>query len=113
MGYRLHVCQKYEVEYATAEGFNNQCEEFHDLLKACGAEYTGESTDAEFEVSKIDWQEVINKLRKLKSLDEDERSEIEDALKWMIDTPTEIANRMEQFLKEADPSHNFLHLTYY
>ena len=41
MGYRLHVAKKYVVEYADTEAFNWKIFEFHNLLSACGAQYTG------------------------------------------------------------------------
>ncbi len=63
MGYRLHVARVYKVEYALGDAFNHKCEEFHDLLWACGAEYTGNQYDSDFEVSKDDWCKVIDKIK--------------------------------------------------
>ena len=75
MGYRLHSATKYEVKYSTGD-FNYQCEEIHNLLSACGAEYTGDCDDSEFEVSRDDWEKVIEKLKNLDSLPEEEKDEI-------------------------------------
>ena len=54
MGYRLHSASKYDVKYSAGD-FNHKCEEIHNLLSACGADYTGDSYDSEFEVSRRDW----------------------------------------------------------
>lgn len=65
MGYRIHVATKYEVRYSVGDAFNYKCEEFHNLLSLCGADYTGETYDPEFEVSKSDWKNVMEKLKNL------------------------------------------------
>ena len=65
MGYRIHVATKYEVRYSIGDAFNYKCEEFHNLLSLCGADYTGETYDPEFEVTKRDWKNVMEKLKKL------------------------------------------------
>ncbi len=81
MGYRLHVAKVYRVEYALGDAFNHKCEEFHDLLSALGAEYTGESWDSDFEVSKDDWCKAIDKLKNLDNLeDPDEKAEITECI---------------------------------
>ena len=113
MGYRLHCATKYEVEYSGGR-FNHKCEEFHDLLQACDATYTGESCDNEFEVTKTEWKMVIDILRNLDNTeDEIERGNIKNALKWMTESKEEIIKDMESLLSNADPSHDFLHLCYY
>ena len=113
MGNRLHCASRYEVEYSGGM-FNHECQEFHDLLQACGATYTGESYDDEFEVPKTEWKMVIDILRNLDNIeDEIERGNIKNALKWMTESKEEIIKDMESLLSNADPSHDFLHLCYY
>ena len=112
MGYRLHCATKYEVEYSGGR-FNHKCEEFHDLLQACDATYTGESCDNEFEVTKTEWKKAIDNLRNLDNLEEEEQENIKNALKWMTDSREEIIEDMEYLLSKADPSHDFLHLSFY
>ena len=153
MGYRLHCATKYEVEYSGGR-FNHKCEEFHDLLQACDATYTGESCDNEFEVTKLylngenciangslnysyknmqlsgmfdlpyfkmnngkvittEWKKAIDNLRNLDNLEEEEQENIKNALKWMTDSREEIIEDMEYLLSKADPSHDFLHLSFY
>lgn len=112
MGYRLHCATKYEVEYSGGR-FNHKCEEFHDLLQACDATYTGESCDNEFEVTKTEWKKAIDNLRNLDNLEEEEQETIKNALKWMTDSREEIIEDMEYLLSKADPSHDFLHLSFY
>ena len=113
MGYRLHCATKYEVKYSTGDAFNYKCEEFHHLLTACGADYTGECWDPEFEVSKEDWNNAIAKLRALETLNPDERLEIEEAIKEMEFSAEEIVSSMEYFLENADPNNDSLHLSYF
>ena len=113
MGYRLHCATKYDVKYSTGDAFNYKCEEFHYLLTACGADYTGECWDPEFEVSKEDWNNAIAKLKALETLNPDERSGIEEAIKEMELGVEDIVSCMEYFLENADPNNDSLHLCYF
>lgn len=114
MGYRLHVARKYDVEYGRTEAFNYKCEEFHNLLSACGAKYTGESCDELFEVTRADWtNNLIGKLKRLDKLEEEEREEILDAISTLKTTPEEIVRVAEKLIAEADPNHNYLVLNYF
>ena len=113
MGYRLHVATKYDVNYSIGDAFNHKCEEFHDLLTACGASFTGDSYDDEFEVGRDEWNATIEKLKNLASLDDIERDRIQTALKWMDDSVEEIVSAMEAFEHTADPNNNFLHLAFF
>lgn len=112
MGYRLHSATKYEVKYSAGD-FNNQCEEFHNLLSACEADYTGDCYDSEFEVSISDWKKVIEKLRNIDSLPEEDRDKITEAVKAMRYTVENIVEGMEYLLKESDPNNDYLHLSYF
>lgn len=67
MGYRLHSASKYDVKYSAGD-FNHKCEEIHYLLSACGADYTGDYYDSEFEVSRRDWEKVIEKLKTIATM---------------------------------------------
>lgn len=113
MGYRLHCATKYETRYSTGDAFNYKCEEFHNLLSACGANYTGESWDAEFEVTREEWNKVIGKLKTLDSLNEDERNEIMKAVNEMEYDVNDIISSMEYFFEQADSNHDYLHLCYF
>lgn len=114
MGYRLHVARKYDVEYGNIEAFNHKCEEFHDLLTACGAKFTGESNDELFEVSRADWTDnLIGKLKMLDDLEVEEQEEILDAISCLETTPEEIVDIAEKLIAEADPNHNYLVLNYF
>ena len=113
MGYRLHVAKKYEVEYALGDAFNYKCEEFHNFLSACDATYTGESYDADFEVMKEDWKKVIDKLKHLYDLPEDERDEIKGAIDDLGSTTDEVIHMLEYFLESAEPNSDYLHLAFF
>ncbi len=114
MGYRLHVARVYKVEYALGNAFNHKCEEFHDLLWACGAEYTGNQYDSDFEVSKDDWLKVIEKLKNLDTLeDPDEKTDIEKCIGNLDSTVSEVVEWMEYYLNNGDTSDGYLHLSYF
>ena len=87
MGYRLHVAKVYKVEYALGDAFSYKVEEFHNLLSACDATYTGESYDSDFEVTKEDWKKVIDK--------------------------DEVIHMLEYYLEHADPDSDYLHLSFF
>ena len=113
MGYRLHVAKKYEVEYALGDAFNYKCSEFHNFLSACGVEYTGESWDADFEVTKEDWNKIIDKLKHLYDLPEDERDEITGAIDDLGSTTDEVIHMLEYYLENADPDNDYLRLSFF
>ncbi len=114
MGYRLHVAREYKVEYALGDAFNHKCEEFHDLLSALGAEYTGESWDADFEVSKDDWKKAIDKLKNLNNLeDPDEKAEITECICKLEYSTNEVVERLEYYLKNGDTFDGYLHFSYF
>lgn len=113
MGYRLHVAKKYDVEYACGNAFNYKCEEFHDLLSSCGAAYTGESYEAEFEVTREDWKMVIDKLKNISNLEEDEREEIKGSIDDLDCTTEEVIEMLEYYLEKSDPNNDYLHLSYF
>ena len=113
MGYRLHVARVYKVEFALGDAFNYKVEEFHSLLSACDATYTGESWDADFEVTKEDWKKVIDKLKHLYDLPEDERDEIKGAIDDLGSTTDEVIQMLEYFLESAEPDSDYLHLAFF
>ncbi len=113
MGYRLHVARVYKVEYALGDAFNYKCSEFHNLLSACGTEYTGEEFDAEFEVNKDEWKKAIDKVKHLYGLPEEEREEILGAINDLGSTTDEVVQMMEYFLEKSDPNNDYLHLSYF
>ena len=113
MGYRLHVAKVYKVEYALGDAFNYKVEEFHNLLSACDAIYTGESYDSDFEVTKEDWEKVIDKLKHLYDLDEDTRDEIKGAIDDLGSTTDEVIHMLEYYLEHAEPDSDYLHLSFF
>lgn len=113
MGYRLHVAKVYKVEYALGDAFSYKVEEFHNLLSACDATYTGESYDSDFEVTKEDWKKVIDKLKHLYDLDDDKREEIKGAVDDLANTTDEVIHMLEYYLEHADPDSDYLHLSFF
>ena len=113
MGYRLHVAKVYKVEYALGDAFSYKVEEFHSLLSACDATYTGESWDADFEVTKEDWKKVIDKVKHLYDLPEDERDEIKGAIDDLCSTTEEVLQMLEYYIENAEPDGDYLHLAFF
>ena len=113
MGYRLHVAKVYKVEYALGDAFNYKVEEFKALISACDATYTGESWDADFEVTKEDWKKVIDKVKHLSGLPEDEREEIQGAIDDLCSTTDEVLQMLEYYIENAEPDSDYLHLAFF
>ena len=114
MGYRLHVAREYRVEYALGDAFNYKVEEFHNLLSACGVEYTGDEYDSEFEVSREDWTIMIEKLKNLDSInDAREKADIRKCIADLESTAEEVIRMLEYFLENSDPDNDNLHLSFF
>ena len=114
MGYRLHVARVYRVEYALGDAFNYKYEEFLNLLSTCGVDYTGGNEyEAEFEVTVDDWNKVIDKLKHLYDLEEDEREEIKGAVEDLESTTDEVIEMLEYYLENSDPDNDYLHLCFF
>ena len=113
MGYRLHVCKMYKVEYAMGDAFNYKSMEFHNLLSACDVEYSGDEFDSDFEVSKEEWRKAIDKLKHLHDLDDDKREEITGAIEDLASTTDEVIHMMEYYLEHGDSDIDYLHLRYF
>ena len=113
MGYHLHVCKMYKVEYAMGDAFNYKSMEFHNLLSACDVEYSGDEFDSDFEVSKEEWRKAIDKLKHLHDLDDDKREEITGAIEDLASTTDEVIHMMEYYLEHGDPDIDYLHLSYF
>lgn len=113
MGYRLHVCKVYKVEYAMGDAFNYKSMEFHNLLSACDVEYSGDEFDSDFEVSKEEWRKAIDKLKHLHDLDEDKREEIKGAINDLESTVDEVIGMLEYYLEHSDPNNSQLNLSFF
>jgi len=113
MGFRLHVATTYRVEWGNAIGFNFKVQEFHNLLDSCGCDYSGEEFEIDFEVLKNDWRLVIDKLKRLDSLPDDEAEEIEERVKDLQCTTEEVIDKMESLLTMGEPDSDYLHLSFF
>ena len=103
MGYRLNVAKKYVIEYADIEAFNWKILEFHALLSACGAQYTGEENDLSFEVMKEDWEMMIDKISSLDSLEDEEEKKLRGRPATGVNT-VDVHYKMASDLFNALPS---------
>lgn len=113
MGNRLHVAKVYDVRYGTTTGFNYKTEELHNLLSSLGVEYTGESYDDDFEVSRDDWNKGISKLENMERLDTDDKTEIQEALKKLGCTKEEVIELFKDYEEEAEPKSDFLEFSFF
>ena len=113
MGQKLHVAKMYEIEYSSSFGFNNKVVEFHNLLTALGISYNGESWDDDIEVNRDDFKQGLDKLKFYDKLDEEERTEIDEALSE-IDEPVEkIIEIMEKLLIVSDQKNEYMLLAFF
>lgn len=113
MGFRLHCATTYKIEWGTEVGLNHKVQEFHSLLDACNCDYSGEAFDIDFDVPKQDWRRVIEKLKALGSLPEDEAAKIGDRIKALQCTTEEVIVKMENLLKTGEPDSDYLHLSFF
>ena len=112
MGFRLHCATTYRVEWGNAVGFNHKVQEFLNLLDACGCD-SGEEFDIDFEVQKQDWRHVIDKLKRLDTLPDDEAGEIKMRVKDLNCTTEEVIDKMERLLSMSEPDSDYLHLSFF
>lgn len=113
MGNRLHVAKKHTVEYGDAEYFNYQNEEFHDLMDALEVEYTGESFDDEFEIQREDFERGLWKLKNIRFLSEQEQEGIEDAVRNLNLSFSDLIGILEKYLEESDPSNDYMAFSFF
>lgn len=113
MGNRLHVAKVYNVRYGNTTGFNYKVEEFHDLLSSLGVDYTGDSYDDDFEVSRDDWNKGISKLENMERLDHDEVQGIQNSLKELGYGRNEVIQLFKDYEAEAEPSSDFLEFSFF
>ena len=113
MGFRLHCATTYNVQWGNAVGFNHKIQEFHYLLDACCCDYSGEEFDIDFEVLKLDWRHVIDKLKRLDTLPDDEAGEIEMRIKDLQGTTDEVIDKIERLLTMGEPDSDYLHLSFF
>lgn len=113
MGNRLHVAKVYDVRYGSTTGFNYKTEELHNLLSSLGVEYTGESFDDDFEVSRDDWNKGILKLENMEQLDPDDKAEIQDALSKLDCSKEDVIQLFKEYEVEAEPKSDFLEFSFF
>lgn len=102
MGQRLHVAKKYEIEYSSSFGFNYKVVEFHNLLTALDISYNGESWDDDVEVNRENFRQGLDKLKTYDKLDEEKRTEIDEALSELDEPVEKIIEIMEKLLIVSD-----------
>lgn len=113
MGNRLHVAKVYDVRYGTTTGFNHKVEELHNLLSSLGVEYTGDSYDDDFEVSRDDWNKGIAKLENFDQLDPDDKYEIQESLKDLGCDRNEVIQLFKEYEAEAETKSDFLEFSFF
>lgn len=113
MGNRLHVAKKYDVQYASIEHFNWQCEPFHYLLDALQVEYTNDQYEYNFEVAKEDWYAGMEKLRTLNELEPEEREEILEHIRALGLTAQECYSIFSEYYDASDPDNAYMYFSFF
>lgn len=113
MGHRLQCTKKYEIEYSSSFGFNNKVVEFHNLLTALDISYNGESWDDDVEVNREDFRHGLEKLKNYDKLDEEKRTEIDEALSELDEPVEKIIEIMEKLLIVSDQKNEYMLLAFF
>lgn len=113
MGNRLHIAKKHIIEYGDIAYFNWQNEEFHQLMDALEVDYTGESFDDEFTIQREDFESGLWKLKNIKSLSEQEQEEIEDAIRNLNLSSSDLIGILEKYLEESDPNNDYMAFSFF
>lgn len=125
MSYSLHVAKKYEVRYANIEDFNNSEDEFKDLLYQFGINIY--DNDAPWEIDKEEFKNMITALRNIDAgkfefpasvntrlIREDDVEFFEEISHELgCKSLTDLADRLEAFLKESDPNNDYIVFNYF
>ena len=62
---------------------------------------------------KQDWRRVIDKMKRLDTLPDDEAEEIEERVKDLNCTTDEVIDKMERLLSMSEPDSDYLHLSFF
>lgn len=114
MGYRLHVCKKYDVQYADIADFNWKSETVSRLFSLLQMEnFWEDDNNDDFEIYKPDFLEKISYLKSLPSSDENYQDILAlcDALGYP--NPADLAARLKEFADAADPSDDYIHFSFF
>lgn len=115
MCYRLHVCKKYDVQYANIEDFNWKSEQIHHLFKHLleMESYWWSEDDEDIGVSRDEFLEKISYLRSLPA-DAPHRNEILGLCAELgYPNPADLASRLKEFADAADPSNDYIHFEFF
>lgn len=127
MGYCVHVCKKYEIEYGDTTDFNHETDKFYDLLNLLGGEPSSSNGDcdpydSEFECNVLDYDDAIENMKtyianpeifyKEREDDDDKFSErMEGIITELNMTREEVLDTMQRYRKEADVRDGFIHFS--
>lgn len=113
MGYRLHVCKKYDVQYANIADFNWQSEEVIRLFDLLKMDSWSSQDGEDIEVMRDEFLEQISYLRSLPA-DAPDRDEILDLCAELgYPNPADLASRLKEFADAADPTDDLLRFTFF
>ena len=102
MGYLLHVAKEYNVEWAETKANKWECQDFLDLMSACGIDGVGEPLSTIIETLKEQWEQALWKLKNIEKLSEEDRIKISNALENLHCTKDEASVVVEDFLELSD-----------
>lgn len=113
MGYRLHVCKKYDVQYANIEDFNWKAAEIEELFCLLAPDdYNGPYEDSGFDIDKGVFDEMLNVL--VNYPDDNDRPQVFELCKKLgYPNPTDLAKRLKEFSDAADPNNDYVHFEFF
>ena len=116
MGKKVHVAKRYEVEYGSTEGFNNNDTVFYELLQTLGAEpnNVGAPDDTVSDIFECPVEKFDQAIRNLKDWIADpplfrEEDEIMPFLERLGMKAKQLLELMEQYINEADKRDGWMH----
>lgn len=112
MGNRLHVCKKYDVEFANISDFNWKTQGVENLFAYFSDYYTDINANI-FDYAENDFWNMVKTFKDYAVL---ESEKVKKDLKKLsedvgYDDPTELGEVLEEFYKAADTSDGFIHFS--
>ena len=112
MGYRLHVCKTYHVEYDGFGRFNYQQEEVNSfLLELCPYAYLGEGSDCITDTIEIEKEELSKGIKDLRENVDWYNAILKE--KGIDHNANEFADILQHFLDNSDKRNSYVVLKWF
>lgn len=113
MGYRLHVCKKYDVRYADIDDFDCKAGEVSRLFSLLQMDYWESAECDDFEIPREEFLEKVEYLRTLPDDDPDRDEILEVCAALDYPDPAGLADRLKKFADAADPDDDYIHFSFF